>query len=62
MKTKKGTRGCLYPLRANSRPMCVCNLDYAGSYCQSYSRVYNFSVELDQKLRLEENSSLEIET
>jgi len=42
--------------------MCICNLEYAGSYCESFKKVYNFSVELNQKLKLDANYTVEIES
>jgi hypothetical protein len=56
----EGTRGCLNPIRANSRPMCVCNPNFSGGYCEIYNKAYNFSVQLDKKLKLNKNLTAQI--
>jgi hypothetical protein len=56
----EGTRGCLNPIRANSRPMCVCNSGFSGGYCEIYNKAYNFSVQLDKKLKLNKNLTTQI--
>lgn len=57
----EGAKGCLHPVRANSRPLCVCNQEYSGSYCEVYNKIYNFSVELDKQIQLNETISNDIE-
>lgn len=31
----EGTKSCLYSMRANSRPKCLCSPEYDGVYCQT---------------------------
>ena len=48
-------------MRANSRPACVCNQEFSGSYCEVYDRIHNFTVQLDKELTLNNTISNEIE-
>lgn len=55
-----GTKSCAFSMRANSRPNCDCKNSYDGVYCHIYTKSANFTVELDQRLILNDALRSEI--